>query len=169
MAMIGIRVPEEAAEKLAGVPVPEGKRITKEEMHVTMVYLGSQVPVIASLGAAIGVHTVARKWKPFKVHAAILTSFQGSEEDGSTPIIVRIVSEELMRFREEVRKSMDKMSIPYSNKWPDYKPHVTLTYTKEKVNQPRRIDAISWDVKEIVVWAGEEMNELMYTSVCLSG
>jgi len=168
MAFMGIRVPAAAAAELSSIAVPEGRRLEPGEMHITLLYLGKDTPLVSALGAVMGSHTVARAWKPFTVHAALLTSFPRNPDDG-VPVIVRVVSEELMKFREEVRRAMDRMSVPYSNKYPEYKPHVTLTYVDEEGVAPSRIRPVSWTVDRMTVWAGEDMDSVVSSDVYLMG
>jgi len=137
-------------------------------MHVTLLYLGKGTPVVSVLGAVMGCHLVAKAWKPFTVHAALLTSFPKNPDDG-VPVIVRVVSEELMRFQKSIKAAMDRMSVPYSNKYPKYKPHVTLTYTDGETVPPSRVGPVSWEVKDLVVWGGEEMDEVISATVHLMG
>ncbi len=170
MAFIGLKVPASAARALSSIEVPAGAPIPEEEMHVTLLYLGKGIPVVNALGAAMGCHTVAVRWKPFMVHAAALMSFPENPDDG-LPVIARVVSSELGKFREEVRVAMDKMSIPYSNKYPEYKPHVTLAYAAGGTPPVTavKIGPVSWEVRELTVWGGQEMTDVVQATLQLMG
>lgn len=168
MAFLGIQVPAIAAAKLSSIDIPNGRKLKPEEMHVTLLYLGKDTPLISALGAVMGCHTVARKWKPFTVHAALLTSFPKNPDDG-IPIIVRVLSNELMQFREEILKAMERMSIPYSIKHPEYKPHVTLTYTDKEKVIPTKIQPVSWIVDRMTVWAGNDMGSVVSSDIFFMG
>jgi 2'-5' RNA ligase len=169
MAFIGIKVPPEVAAQLSSIRAP-GKAVGQEEMHITVLYLGKEMSAYHVLSAAMGCHTVAARWKPFLVHAAALMCFPENPEDG-VPVIARVVSTELQKFREEIRIAMDKMSVPYSNKYPEYKPHVTLAYAPagSAGPAPEKIGPFSWAVKEITVWGGREMTDGIRTTLSLEG
>ncbi len=166
MAFIGLKVPAPEAARLLSLPVPPGSPLTAGEMHITLLYLGKGVPVVSTLGAVMGCHTVAARWKPFRVHAALLTSFPAGED--GVPVIVRVVSEELMAFQAQLKAAMERMSVPFSDKYPEYKPHVTLTYANEAV-QPTKVGPVSWDVGEVTVWGGEEMDKVVSATVYMMG
>jgi 2'-5' RNA ligase len=169
MAFIGVKVPPEVTSQLSAIQVP-GKALEQEEMHITLLYLGKGMSAYHVLSAAMGCHTVTVRWKPFTVHAAALMCFPENPEDG-VPVIARVVSTELARFREEVRGAMDKMSVPYSNKYPEYKPHVTLAYAPagSAGPAPEKIGPFSWTVREVTVWGGKEMTDGIRTTLSLEG
>jgi 2'-5' RNA ligase len=70
-------------------------------------------------------------------------------------------TEEIFKFREALRKKLDKSGIEYSKKFPEFKPHVTLSYHKEKVKD-KKFDKISFEIDSVAIYGGDSGKEKIY-------
>jgi RNA 2',3'-cyclic 3'-phosphodiesterase len=155
MAFIGVKIPTPVAVELSKIKVP-GTRVSQEEMHVTLLHLGNNVPIPEVLQATLACYLMAKKWKSFKIGVKRVTSFPAG--DDGVPVIARVLCPNLHKLHGELEKSLDAMEIPYSKKFPEFKPHVTLSYSPEDVKDIE-IDPIMWMVDELVIWGGDEGEE----------
>lgn len=151
MAFLGIRVPHETSRLLGEVEVP-GKREAASHFHITMLFLGKDVPIEVLQKALLATYEVTSRTKPFSVRTSTLTCFP-KNEDG-VPIICRVDSDSLHELREKIRLSYERHEVPFSNKFPEYKPHVTLAYADEEIEE-RRIPTVEWGAHELVLWGGD--------------
>lgn len=155
MAFIGIEVPHSTARLFGEIEVP-GTRESSASLHVTLVYIGSNVAIDAIADAVKATYAVTAKTRPFTVRATRVTSFPVNPDDqGGHPIIARIDSDELHGLRENLVEALDEAGVEFNNKFPEYKPHVTLAYAPEAIEE-FRIPTIEWGAHEIVMWGGDE-------------
>lgn len=165
MAFIGIKVPQEVAEKLSTIEVP-GERSDPDEMHITLLYLG-ETSLANIIKAVAVVAAMAQKTKPFLIGCAFKTCFPENPDDG-VPIIARVQSPTIMGLQEELKKLMKESGVEYKDKYPDFKPHVTLSYSNEPCDG-LGFEPVVWTVESINVWGGKEMDDMMVTSIELNG
>lgn len=154
MAFVGLRVPHETARLLGGLEVP-GKKEPVSSFHVTMFYFGDEVD-IDTLAEIIRVtYGVTSETKPFTVRTSQVTSFP--KGDDGTPIICRIESDALHDLRDKIREAYEASEVTFNNKFPDYRPHVTLAYDPEAGDfEEQRIPTVEWGAHELVLWGGDE-------------
>jgi 2'-5' RNA ligase len=153
MAFLGIRVPNETARLLGGLEVP-GKREANSSLHVTMFFFGDEVSIEALAEIMKATYGVTSQAKPFTVRTSQLTSFPAG--DDGQPIICRIESDALHDLREKIREVYEANKVEFSNKYPDYKPHVTLAYNDgAEPFQEARIPTVEWGAHELVLWGGD--------------
>lgn len=155
MAILAISVPHQTARLFSDIDVP-GKREAVSSMHVTLVYIGSDVPIDVLAEAVKATYAVTSKTEPFTVRATRVMSFpvNPDDEDGH-PVVARLDSDALHAFRSNLARSLDEAGVEFNKKFPDYKPHVTLAYAPEPVEE-FRIPAIEWGAHEIVLWGSDE-------------
>lgn len=152
MAMIGLKVPEDICDELSRISVP-GKKTKLDEYHITMFYFGDKLKIEETTKIVESLYEVIRKSDPIQIKGRTISSFKRG--DDGIPIIVPIVSEDLIELREKIAKKFDTNGIQYNKKWPEYKPHITLSYSPKEF-EDRKIDKnISWKAREIIFWAGE--------------
>lgn len=162
MAFLGIKVPHETARLLGGLEVP-GKREAVSALHVTMFYFGEGVPIEALADIMKATFGVTSQTKPFTVRTSQITTFPRG--DDGTPIICRVESDALHDLREQIRKVFEAEGIEFSNKYPDYKPHVTLAYDEgEEPFEETRIPTVEWGAHEIVLWGGDSGDDKLVVS-----
>lgn len=158
MAFIGIRVPHETARLLGQVEIP-GEKVASDEMHVTMVYLGKDVPIEVLARAMTVTFSVVNGRSPFAVQTHRVTTFPPNPVDG-VPIIAPIESPDLHAFRRTLVQAFQAEGVPFNNKYPDYHPHVTLGYTKDETvhaehTADKALPVVQWGVGEVVMWGGD--------------
>ncbi len=166
MAFIGIKIPKAVANDLSRIKVP-GDHISTDEMHITLLFLGDDVSMPSVLKAVTACYMMTKRWAPFRVGIRHATCFPGSP-DGKTPIIASVLSLELHRLQAALRKSLDFMKLDYSKKFPDFKPHVTLSYSDQPI-PIIQISPIVWKVGELVIWGGDEGSERIAITLPLEG
>lgn len=170
MAYISFMVPPEAAVELAKL-YPEGDLTAPEDMHVTLAFLSRGTPPSQVLRAIAACHVVASTSAPVLMHAALLTSFPPNPEHREgIPVIVRMVSDALFSFRARLVAELDKFGVEYSKKFPEYKPHVTLSHSHSSERPtPRKVGPVSWTSSQLMVWGGEDHHKGIWAGVELTG
>lgn len=141
--MIALKIPEYLRESLVLPPdsvAPPGHALPKEELHVTLAYLGDiseqtyvkeklvdylkrytadQYPIIASLNG------VAR--------------FSNIQDDGTQAFVTLVDSPALPQFRQNIMADLKWQDIDSSNKH-GFTPHITLAYLPVGVPNPHFSD-----------------------------
>lgn len=149
MAALMFTLPEETSRVLSELEVPEG--VPEHNKHITVVYLGKDVPIETIARLLPVLHEVTSKTVPFSVSTDHITTFPAG--DDGVPVIAKVVSPELHAFRANICQAMDDAGVEYDKKYPDYKPHVTLTYAKDMSTKfELDIPEISWPTHELVLW-----------------
>jgi len=149
MAALMFTVPEETARILNELPVP-GRR-EPHNSHITVVYLGDDTP-IERIGELLPVlYDVTSKTLPFSVSTDLITTFPAGKD--GVPVIAKVRSPELHAFRAALCQAMDEAGIEYDNKFPVFKPHVTVAYAKDPdLTFEVDIPEISWSAHELLLW-----------------
>lgn len=152
MAMIGLKVPEEITEKLSRISVP-GKKSPPEEMHITMFYFENKLNIKGIIKIVQVMYDVIKKCESLAIKGTTVSSFK--KGDDGVPIIIPIISEELLELRKKLAKKLDNEEINYSKKWPEFKPHLTLAYSPKEMEDKKLDKNISWKADEVILWAGD--------------
>jgi 2'-5' RNA ligase len=154
MAFVGLRVPHETARLLGELEVA-GDKEPVSNLHTTVLYLGKDVPVEQIASSVTAIYEVTSKTKPFTVETSIVTSFPPNPDDG-VPIIARIESEPLHQLQAALKAALKKHGVAFSDKYPEYKPHVTLAYLQDgEAPADIQIPPVTWGVGEVVLWGGD--------------
>ena len=168
MAYLSFMVPPEAAAQLSKL-YSVGDMTPPGEMHVTLAFLSKDTPPAQVIRAIAACYVVASTSAPVLMHAALLTSFPPNPEyREGVPVIVRIVSDALHSFQARLCAELDKFGVEYSKKFPEYKPHVTLSHGPERV-VPQKVGPVSWTGTHIMVWGGDDHYRGLYAGVELIG
>ena len=158
MAFLGLKVPHEIGRLLSSLDLP-GEVEPSSSYHVTLFYLGENVPLETLAKAIPVICNVTLKTPPFTVETNEVTHFP-AKPTGEIPIIARISSFPLMQLRQELKEAFEAQGIEYSKPFPKYQPHVTLTYLKDTpVPEPKSIHTVEWGVGEIVLWGGDSADD----------
>jgi len=170
MAFIGIKLPEGAARVLHRIDGIPGDRVPRDHAHVTMVFLGDEVPFTVLNRVIEVIAKLGETTQPFPCYTSLVSTFPSdSDSDSDTvPIICRVNSNELHDLQARLCKELDKARVPYSKKYPEYKPHTTLAFAPSKnaeVWHDRTIPTVSWGVNEITLWGGDEGDERLVVTV----
>lgn len=152
MAFLFLEVPSEARDVFEQIGVP-GKLEPKGKYHITVLFLGDDYPAEGVVKATEAALNVTRKTAPFQVSTRLITTFPAG--DDGVPIIARIESPDLIRFQASIREAFDASGIEYSKKYPEYKPHMTLSYGDAPMPD-KPISQIGWMVNELVLQGGKE-------------
>jgi 2'-5' RNA ligase len=97
--------------------------------HITLVYLGDLPQQFEEAVREI-VNDVCVETKPFTVKLSKPKTFVNDKNQ--TIIHSPVVSGRLQKFHNNLKDRLLKNSIPVSNKFPEYKPHVTIEYVGEE-------------------------------------
>lgn len=157
MAFLGLKVPHETARILSEINYGDvGEKEPASSMHITMCYLGKEVPIEKIAAMIPVIFSVVSQVRPFTVATKKVSTFPPNPDDG-TPIIGLIDSPELHVFRKALTGTFDAQGVEYNKKYPDYVPHVTLGYSKEPPRPPINLDipVVEWGAHELVLWGGD--------------
>ena len=165
MAFIGLDVPRSVAEQLAGMGAP-GSPEDPASMHVTMIYLGKKAPIEKLLKATLILYSVCQETAPFNAGFAVRTSFP--DRGNGTPVIARIVSPGLHALREALCGRLRAAGVDYDEKFPEFKPHVTMAYCDSAVPDAPLAPTV-WTVGAVSIWGGDSGRDRMSTVMQLAG
>lgn len=167
MSFCGLKVPHETARLLAGLEVP-GKKEPTSNFHVTLFFFGDEVPIDKLAKITEITYGVTSGTKPFTVRTSQLTSFPAG--DDGRPIICRIESDALHDLRDKIRGALDQAGVEFSEKFPVWRPHVTLAYDTEPEGdfEEQRIPTIEWGAHELVLWGGDSGDDKLIVTFPLS-
>lgn len=160
MSFIGLKAPHEVGRLLHAVDVP-GSKLPITEYHVTLLYLGKDVPIEVIGKAIVAAADVAAGAKPFRCTLTHATSFP-ENEDG-VPIICPVTSPELHDLNTTLKAAFDAAGVEYSKRYPEYKPHLTLSYADEAV-EDQDFGPLEWSAYEMVLWGGDAGDERLATN-----
>ena len=163
MAFLGLKIPHETARLLAEIEC-DGKREAPSSYHITLLFLGSDVPIETLAKAVVATHKVVAETRPFTVFTNRVCCFP-KNEDG-VPIICRVDSDDLYDLQAKLAKAYDDVGIEYSKKY-EYKPHVTLAYSDKEIEE-RRIPKLEWGAHEVVLWGGDSGDNRLVVTFPLS-
>lgn len=151
MPMIGLKAPEEICERLSKISVP-GKKTPADEMHITMFYFEQDLGIKDILKITQAMYEVTKKADALSIKGNTVSTF--NKGDDGVPVIVPIVSDDLVDLRKKMAKKFDNEGIKYSKKWPEYKPHLTLSYSPKEMEDKKLEKSIGWKASEVIFWAG---------------
>lgn len=156
MAFLGLAVPHETARLLSKIDAP-GKREPVDAYHITLLYLGKDVPMSEITKAIAAAYEVAATTRPFTVRTNLRTTFPGNED--GVPVICRVQSDDLMVFRARLAAAFDQEGVSYSKRF-EYNPHMTLSYADAPVPD-QEFPLVEWGAHEMVLWAGDQSDDKM--------
>jgi 2'-5' RNA ligase len=160
MAILGIKVPEDVAEELEEIAAP-GEHVPPEEKHITLLYLGDNLPIETLGKIVMCCARVTECFKPFDVAVAEVTTFPPNEH--GVPVICPVIGKELKHLHDVLVECCENEGIEYSHRYPDFKPHVTLSYAHDDVSTDT-IYPVLWHVCDMVLWGGDETDHRLATS-----
>jgi 2'-5' RNA ligase len=123
--------------------------------HITAFYIG-MLPSHFNEKALKTIYDVAKATKPFHVKLSKPKKFQN--DYGQTIWHSPVVSKRLKDFNAALKHAFMQDHVPFDNKWPEFKPHVTIEYVDEgeKARYRKVKPAGKWKVDTLWVWG---MNE----------
>lgn len=155
MAFIALKVPQEASLLLEDVGVPiNGERESASDMHVTILYLGKGLVIGDIARAMCSAFTVASVTSPLLCSINTITSFPSNDE-GLTPVICPVICPALIQLNKDLKLALDLGAVGYDNKYPEYKPHVTLAYQTGEFKDMSLPGPLSWTAHEMLMWGDD--------------
>jgi 2'-5' RNA ligase len=166
MAFLGIRVPHEAGRLLTNIEVP-GKQAAPSEMHITLLHFEENWPISEMSKALEATYDIISKVKPFLVMTEKVICFPKRDEQAA--IVAQVKSAELHELREQLAKEFDEVKIDFSKTFKDFKPHITLSYNEEEIEDFDIDPPVEFVVQEIVLWGGDHGDDRIFVTFPLKG
>lgn len=160
MAFIGLKVPPETGRLLNELDVP-GTKEPLHKYHITMMYIGDEVPFEDLLKAIEATYNVTSQSLPFSVRTNKISHFPNGDE---VPIICPIESPAIHILREKLVKSFDAAGVDFNKKHPNFTPHVTLAFDDKVPGKDRNINSLEWGAHELVLWGGDSGDDRLVVS-----
>ncbi len=158
MALVSIKVPHDTARLLSSLDVP-GAKVDVGYMHCTVLHLEDPTmeDVLRGIASTLKVTGIT---KPFVLGTRRISHFGGDGEE--VPIVCPIDSSDLHDFQRALSKQFDVDGVPYSKKFPEYRPHVTLAMADAPLEEDveQTIDPnLEWGAHSVHLWAGDHGDE----------
>jgi 2'-5' RNA ligase len=167
MAILCLKVPQSIARSLSAINVP-GEPVPTDEKHITLLNFGDDMPIDAIGKTVIAVARATEQIGPFNVELNGYGTPFGSSDNG-VPVICPVEGRELHDLHAVLSNALTEAGVEFSRKFPEYKPHVTLSWAEEEVQDGTFRTPISWTVTDVVLWCGDHGEERMHTVFDLLG
>lgn len=165
MAFLGIRIPHETGRLLAGIDVP-GEKEGASEYHITLLCFDENWPISEIAHALEATYDVVSKVKPFIAMTEEVTCFP--KHGDTAAIVAKVKSAELHELRDKLAKEFEKCKIEFSKTFKDYKPHITLAYNEDEIDE-FKIDPVEFSIQELVLWGGDHGDDRIFITFPLKG
>lgn len=165
MALLSIKVPYEVARALGQIPVP-GTSEPNETYHITLLYLGKDVPIDDVSKALVVAYRVAEITRPIPLAVEEVGSFP--KGDDGYPIICLVKSPELHQLWEALCSAFDDSNIEYSKKYTIYRPHITLGYDVAELKETLLVGPFDWVSYEMTLWSGNSGDDAVSIKIPFS-
>ena len=165
MAFLGIRVPTETGRLLKEIEVP-GENVAKSEMHITLLCFEDNWPISELAKSLEAAYDIVSKIKPFRVTIDKVSCFP--KHGDKCAIIAPVKGAELHELHDKLAKNFDKEEIDFSKRFKDFKPHVTLSYNDEEIDD-LDVDEVEFQVQEVVLWGGDHGDDRIFITFPLKG
>lgn len=167
MAFIGIKVAHEVGRLFRNLDVP-GEAVPENDYHITLVCFEDSLPIKEVCKALTATLEVMEEQEPFSVKSDHITCFP-KREDNPCPIIAKFESKELLKLNEKLKKALDDADVEYMKTFKDYKPHMTLAYADEEIEDIKIEPTAEFFVYEITLWAGDYGDDRLVVTFPLKG
>jgi 2'-5' RNA ligase len=165
MALLSLQVPHEVSRVLGSIKVP-GTQEPRDSHHVTLLYLGKDIPIDTVSKALVVAYRVAEITTPVPLAIERVSSFP--KGDDGVPIIGLVSSPELHQLWEALCSAFDNSGVEYSKKFSIYKPHVTLAYNNESLERDLDVGPIDWVAYEMTLWSGNSGDDAVTVTIPFS-
>lgn len=128
--------------------------------HITLFYFGDKLPMAKILKIIPVIFNLTENLRPFTASTSEYSSF---DSDDLYPIICPVKSKGLINLRKKICKLFDHNKIKYDKKFPDYKPHITLGYSKEKLKKTK-FPEIEFTISQLALYGGDEGDTKLYVN-----
>ncbi|MDP3763693.1 MAG: 2'-5' RNA ligase family protein [bacterium] len=121
--------------------------------HTTVLYVGEVLPALERKLLKV-VQEVCEATKPFLVKLKKPRKFVNAK--GQIILHSPVKSNRLVRFHENLRSALLNAGIQVDNKFPEFKPHVTIAYcsNRKELNLYKEVQPVGeWVVDSIWLWS----------------
>jgi 2'-5' RNA ligase len=159
MAAIVLQVPKSTASVLSEVDISKwGEPESKDSYHITLMYLGDDLPV-EKVGEILPViYSITSKFEPFTVRTNRVSTFPPHPEHGTVPLICPIECNRLHDLHGDLCQACDNAGIEYSKKFKEFQPHVTLGYANSATSFGKvdiKFSTLEWGAHEATLWGAD--------------
>lgn len=147
MALVAFTIPPNVGRRLMPKPEVPGDLEELEQYHITLAYIdeASSPTNMAALLEAVA--ELTERSAPISAVVEEISNFNKGED--GYPIVCHVESKALHQFQKDLLKVLDKAGIEYSKKWPEYRPHITLSYAQEPYQA--KIDEVALSLDSVVI------------------
>lgn len=133
---------------------PEFKRTDAEDFHITVTYSPDCSEFEAGLILDAMIEMAARSAN-VEFTATHVEAFPFG--DDGTPVVLRLDPKpSAQMFREDWLKALTARNLPFSTKWPEWKPHITLGYHSRDVKLALPLTKFEVIPKHVIVSMDKE-------------
>jgi len=166
MAFIGIKIAQDITRLFRGINLP-GEKVSEAEQHITILCFEENWPIKELAKAMEAAFEVLSDVEPFQVSVSKITCFP-KREDSPCPIIAKVEGKELLSLNKKLKSKFDKEKIDYKADFKDFKPHITLSYADEEIDD-LKVSPIEFTVTEILLWGGDNGDDRIFITFPLKG
>lgn len=163
MSMIAIPINDDVSSLLREIDVPGERELTS---HLTLFYLGDNLSFEKLNEYMPLIHNITSKQKPFILSFKNYTCFEKNKN--GYPVICKVKSPEVIEFRKKLKEQFDDNKVEYSNKFPTFKPHITLSYSKKELDN-EKFPEIAFQVNKVSLYGGDEGKSKVYVEFEFGG
>ena len=152
-----IPLPKELAKKFPGLGEDDDS-----PSHVTFLYIGDFKDKAEQELLLETLQEVFRKWWP-KCRASLdkLEYFDHHDKDRRVPHVSVKFDKDLSGFKHRVKQELQDAGIEVGDKFPEFKPHVTLAYMPGMDSEwEDEVPEGDWDFDEMEVWGMPEIHKI---------
>jgi 2'-5' RNA ligase len=132
--------------------------------HITMFYLGDDLPMAKVLKIIPVIYDLTKKLKPF---TASVSSFECFPSSDLYPVIAKVKSSDLLKLRAKIKNLFVDKKIKFDNKFPTYQPHITLGYSENKIKNTK-FPKIEFAISQISLYAGDNSDSKLFINFPLT-
>lgn len=128
--------------------------------HITMFYFGDDLPMSRILKIIPVIFELTKDMKPF---TASIASYSCFDSDELYPVICPVKSKKLIELREKIKKHFFDKKISFDKKFPEYKPHITLGYSKKK-EKNTKFPKVEFTISQLALYAGDSTDTKLFVN-----
>lgn len=127
MAYLYLPLPLHLSEQLSALSVL-GQKVDPSTFHVTLAYLERKMNLAQIENIISPLYQIFGEFGPIPISTGKIDSFPADPEYGY-PIYLEVISSELTLLQKRLLHLLDQEDIYYDKSYPDFKPHITLSYS----------------------------------------
>lgn len=157
--MIAIPVSQDVSRLFQSIEV-DGHR--EPSNHITLFYLGDNININVIIDIIPILYEATLDIKPFDLTCSKIKTFPKGKY--GYPVIAEIKSDQLTELRSKIKKMLDRNKIDYSDKFPEYNPHLTLSYSKKKPKSIKFPQKYKWTANHLSLFGGDEVDSKIFVN-----